>query len=196
MPREDSEKAKKGKGGIIAVVIGSAVIIAGLLGVIIVLLGRQTDAGGGASAGTNANANAEAAPRAEAKRNVVVNRQNAEEAVDEMMNQEYVAPGYYDAQMTTTWHFQTGDAVSEDAYVANDAGNTNDVYFDVFLAEDESTPILESPVIPRGAEFKDIALDKPLEAGTYDCVAVYHLLDDEQNSISTLRVGLTIIVGQ
>ena len=188
MPREDLEKEKKGKGGIIAVVIGSAVIIAGLVAVIVVLLGRQTN--------VNSEVEVQTETKAETKRNVVVNKQNAEQVVADMIDQEYVAPGYYNAQMTTTWHFQTGDAVSEDAYVANDAGNTNDVYFDVFLAEDEDTPILESPIIPRGAEFNDIALDKPLDAGTYDCVMVYHLVGEEQNSISTLRVGLTIIVGQ
>lgn len=180
MPKESV--TKNGKGGIIAVVSGSAVIIAGLVVVIVALLTRPGDVGGDA--------------KGETERNIVVNKQNAEEVVSELISQEYIAPGYYSVQMTTTWHFQTGDAVSEDAYVANDAGNTNDVYFDVFLAEDEGTPILESPVIPRGAELNSIALDKPLEAGSYDCVMIYHLVDEEQNSISTLRVGFTIIVGQ
>jgi hypothetical protein len=96
--------------------------------------------------------------------------------------------------MSTTWHFATGDAISEDAYVRNDAGNTNDVYFDVFLAEDESTPILQSPVIPRGGELENISLDTALDAGTYDCVMVYHLVDENQETVSTLRVGFTIIV--
>jgi len=178
MSKENAEKS--GKGGIKAVVIGSAVVIAILVGVIIVLLTGQK------------NGDTER----ETKRNVVVNQQNVEKVAEELASQEYVAPGYYNVQMTTTWHFQTGDGVSEDAYVANDAGNTNDVYFDVFLAEDESTPILESPVIPRGAEFDNIALDTPLEAGNYDCVMIYHLVDEEQNSISTLRVGFTIAVEQ
>lgn len=174
------KETKKGKGGIKAVIIGSVAIIVMLVIVIIVLLTRQ---GKDDSEG-------------KAKRNVVVNQENAEEIAEELASQEYVAPGYYNVQMTTMWHFQTGDVVSQDAYVANDEGNTNDVYFDVFLAEDESTPILESPIIPRGAEFDSIALDTPLEAGTYDCIMVYHLVDEEQNGISTLRVGFTIIVEQ
>lgn len=176
----EESAVKNGKGGIKAVIIGSVVIIVILVIVIIGLLARQ------------GNSDIER----ETKRNVVVNQQNADEVAEELIHQEYVAPGYYSVQMTTTWHFQTGDAVSEDAYVANDAGNTNDVYFDVFLAEDESTPILESPVIPRGAELDQIALDTPLEAGNYDCIMIYHLVDEEQNSISTLRVGFTIIVEQ
>jgi hypothetical protein len=96
--------------------------------------------------------------------------------------------------MTNTWHFATGDAISEDAFVENKEENTNDVYFDVFLADDEENPILQSPVIPRGAELDNISLDTPLGAGTYDCVMVYHLVDEEQNTVSTLRVGITIIV--
>ena len=196
MPKGNSGKENNGKGGMKAVVIVGAAIIVALVGVIGVLLAKQ---GAGSASKEEGGRNAverQNGPAVEEKRNVVVNQQNAEEAADDLLGQEYVEPGYYDAKMTTTWHFRTGDAVSDDAYVANDAGNTNDVYFDVFIVGNEETPILESPVIPRGSEFKDIALDKPLEAGTYDCVAVYHLVDGDQKTISTLRVGLTIIVGQ
>lgn len=130
----------------------------------------------------------------EPKRNVMVTQDNAEAVMAEMTEEEYVAPGYYSTAMTTTWHFETGEAVSEDAYVANRIENTNDVYFDVFLEDDEIEPILQSPVIPRGSEMNNISLDKPLDAGTYDCVTVYHLIDEEQNTVSTLRIGLTIVV--
>lgn len=130
----------------------------------------------------------------EPKRNVVVNQENAEEIAGEMISQEYVAPGYYSASMTTTWHFETGDAISEDAFVANVEGNTNDVYFDVFLEGQEEEAIFQSPVIPRGGELEHISLDKTLDAGTYNCVLIYHLVDEEQNTVSTLRVGLTIII--
>ena len=130
----------------------------------------------------------------EPKRNVVVTKDNIEEITDDMMNQEYIEPGYYSTSMSTTWHFATGYAISEDAYVANVEENTNDVYFDVFLADDENEAILKSPILPRGSELDNIALDVQLSAGTYDCVMVYHLVDEEQNTISTLRVGFTIIV--
>lgn len=166
--------AKRGK---IVLVICVAVIIT-LLGIVIFLL-------------VNIKEDAEEEPE---RRNVVVNQENAEEIAEEMIQQEYIPPGYYSASMSTSWHFETGDAVSEDAYVANLAENTNDVYFDVFLEDQEDDPILESPVIPRGSEMESIALDKPLDAGTYDCVMVYHLIDEEQNTVSTLRVGLEIVV--
>lgn len=155
-----------------------AVVIILLLGVVIFLLVNRK--------GTNA--------QELEKRNVVVNESNAEDVVAEMMTQEYIAPGYYSAAMSTTWHFETGDAVSEDAYVVNVEENTNDIYFDVFLEGKEEEAIFQSPVIPRGSELNHISLGKKLDAGTYNCIMIYHLIDDEQNTISTLRVGFTIII--
>lgn len=130
----------------------------------------------------------------EEKRNVVVNAENAEEIAAEMAEEDYVEPGYYTVNMATEWHFAAGDSVSDNARVDNVAGNTNPVYFDVFLAEDESEPIYSSPVIPVGSFLENIAMDNPLGAGTYDCVMVYHLVDDDQNTISTLRVTMKITV--
>ena len=173
----DKSEKKQGNGLKIAIIVGIAVVIV-LLVVVIVLLVKGKE------------------EPDEEKRNVVINSQNAEQVVEEMTNQEFVAPGYYTTTMSTTWHFSKGDAVSEDAYVENIAENTNDVYFDVYLADDETDPILASPVIPRGSRLDNIALDKPLDAGTYDCVMVYHLVDEEQNTISTLRIAFTIIVEQ
>ena len=168
---KDSEK--KGIVTKIAIIVG---IIALLVTVIVLLVQRQSG------------------NQEETKRNVVVNQDNAEQVAEELINEQYIAPGYYSTQMSTEWHFATGDAVSEDAYVKNDAGNTNDVFFDVFLEGDENEPILQSPVIPRGAELDNISLGKKLDAGTYDCIMVYHLVDDDQNTVSTLRVAFTIIV--
>jgi hypothetical protein len=130
------------------------------------------------------------------KRNVVVTKENAETVATEMVNKEFVPPGYYNTQMTTTWNFETGDAVSGDAYVANATENTNDVYFDVVLEEDEDQVIYKSPVIPRGGELDGIKLDTKLAKGTYPCVMIYHLVDSEQNTVSTLRVGIKIIVAR
>ncbi len=169
--KQDTDKDKKRKK---IIVITAAVIIIALLGVIIFLLTRK--------------------PEEEEKRNVVVTQDNVDEVLNDMENQEYVEPGYYSVSMSNEWHFLTGDAISEDAYVENVEENTNDIYFDVFLAGNEEEAILKSPVIPRGSEMNNIALDKPLSAGTYECVMVYHLVDEEQNTISILRVGFTIYV--
>lgn len=127
-------------------------------------------------------------------RNVVVTPENLDEVIDQINERTLTPPGYYTVNMATEWHFPKGDAVSYDARVDNLAENTNNVYFDVFLASDESAPIYQSPVIPIGGYLEQISLDVPLEMGTYDCVIVYHLVDDAQATISTLRVTLTIIV--
>lgn len=168
--KQGQKAVKKNK----IIIITSAVIIVVLVAVIIFqFLNKQEDEPG---------------------RNTVVTKENAEKVVDDMLNQDYVEPGYYSTSMSTTWHFATGDAVSEDAYVENRKENTHDIYFDVFLADNEDKAILKSPIIPRGSEMGNIALDTPLSAGTYDCVMVYHLVDEEQETVSTLRVGFTIIV--
>jgi hypothetical protein len=169
-----SKKAKA------AIVIGSVVIIA-LLATVIVLLLRGKE---------------EPKDESGQKRNVVVNKENAEQVAQEMIERDYIPNGYYSTEMTTTWNFSTGDAVSEDAYVANSITNTNDVYFDVVLEEDENQVIYKSPVIPRGNSLDGIKLDTKLAAGTYPCVMIYHLVDSEQNTVSTLRVGFKIIVAK
>lgn len=174
MSRNAEQNKSLGKGGKVAILACIVVIILLLIIIFLLFTWKQKEE--------------------EPKRNVVITPDNVEAVMDEMVTQEFVEPGYYSASMTNIWHFATGDAISEDGFVENIEKNTNDIYFDVFLAEDEETPILQSPVIPRGAQLDNIALDTPLEAGTYDCVMVYHLVDDDQNTVSTLRVGITIIV--
>lgn len=172
---EQSKNSSSNKGMKIVVIIGIIVIIALLAAILVLLLGKKEE-------------------KPQEKRAVVVTEEKAEEVAETMLQEEYVAPGYYETSMTTEWHFPSGDQPSTDAYVANVERNTNDVYFDIVLSEDESVKIYSSPVIPRGAELENISLDTVLDAGTYDCVLIYHLVDENQNSISELRVGLTIIV--
>lgn len=179
---ETGSKAGTGNGKITGktVVIICIVVIALLIGVIVFLvLGKNTS-------GTVAET--------EARRNVVVNEQNAEEVAEDMVAAQFTEPGYYTVNMATEWHFATGDAVSSDARVDNVAGNTNPVYFDVFIEGNEEEPIYRSPVIPVGSFLEHITLEQPLEAGNYDCVMVYHLVDEEQNTISTLRVTIRVMV--
>lgn len=164
-----------GKKGGKPLLIVCALIIIVLLAVIIeVLLGKQkTDD--------------------KPKRNVVVNEDNAEDVAEDLFNHETVKPGTYEVRMNSTWNFKDGTSASENAYVENVPANTNDVYFDVELSDTEET-IYESPVIPRGSHLEALTLDKELEAGTYDCVLTYHLIDEDQNTVSTLRMGLTVMV--
>lgn len=163
--------------------IGGLVAIIVLLVVIIVLLVRRPEEA------PEVNKVSE-----EPRRSVVVNQDTVDDFVDNMLQGDYVAPGYYSVSMRTTWHFAKGDGISDDAFVENLTENTNDVYFDVFLADNEEEAIYQSPILPRGSRLNEIALDTVLPAGTYDCVMVYHLVDEDQNTLSTLRVAFTIIV--
>jgi hypothetical protein len=173
---EDKKQKKKGKGGIIALVACGIVIIA-LLVVVIILLTRGDD------------------EEETKKRNVVVTPDNVQEVIEEQKESDYVAPGSYEVKMNTTWNFKDGKSASDDAYVENSTTNTNDVYFDITLADTEEN-IYSSPVLPIGSHLEDITLDKELEDGTYDCVMTYTLVDEDQNPLSSVRVSLTIVVGQ
>lgn len=129
----------------------------------------------------------------EPKRNVVINEENVDEIIAEMKEDEFIPPGSYEAKMNSTWYFEDGNSNSENAYVENVVRNTNDVYFDVILSDTEEI-IYESPLLPIGSHIENIALDKELEKGTYDCVVIYHLVDEEQNTLSTVRVAVTIVI--
>lgn len=128
------------------------------------------------------------------KRNVVVNEKNVDEVISQLA-EERTPPGSYQVTMNTTWNFPSGDEPSENAYVKNAEANTNSVYFDVTRSDTEET-IYESPIIPVGSWLEDITLDTNLPDGVYNCVITYHLLDDEDKSISTVKLTLTIVVGK
>lgn len=181
------DKKQKKKTGMVFIIAGLVIIIVLLVVVILLLMRNSGEV-------SEEPENRTVATSEEPKRSVVITEDTVDDALDEMIQRDYVEPGYYSVSMSTTWNFATGDSVSEDAYVENLAENTNDVFFDVFLADNEEEAIYESPVLPRGSELNGIALDTALSAGTYDCVMVYHLIDEEQNTLSTLRVALTIII--
>lgn len=129
------------------------------------------------------------------KRKVLVNEDNVNKVVENMVDKgkDFVPMGSYSAKMNSTWNFADGKSPSKNAYVENVTSNTHDVYFDVVRSDTNET-IYESPVLPRGSYLENIVLDKELEAGTYDCVLTYHLVDEKQNTVSTLNMAITIIV--
>lgn len=164
---QEQEQKKKKKGGILV-----AIVILALIGIIIyLLLSRRPE---------------------EQRRSVLVTPENVESVLDEV--EDSTPAGYYTVTMNPTWHFASGSEASYDAVVENVKKNTNDVYFDIVLAENEEEVLFSSPIIPLGGHLDRIKLDEALEAGTHDCVVIYHLVDEEQNTISTLRVALKIIV--
>lgn len=155
------------------------VVIIALLGTVIYLL-------------VNRPAQGEVQSAQPVNRNVVVNEDNVEEVIN-TFQETRTAPGYYEVTMNTTWNFPSGEDPSSNAYVENVATNTNAVYFDVIRVDTEET-IYESPILPLGSHLDNITLDTVLPAGTYNCQVTYHLLDDENISISKVTLTLTIII--
>jgi hypothetical protein len=133
----------------------------------------------------------------EQKRQTVVTEENAEGFVEELFDNDdssqRAAPSSFDTVMTTVWHFTDGQSESSDAYVENAIENATPIYFDVRLTDTQET-IYESPVLPLGTHVNKIKLMRDLDPGIYDCELTYHLIDDEQNTLGTIDVVVTVIV--
>lgn len=129
----------------------------------------------------------------ESKREVVVNEKNIKQAVEQLDNDGNVVPGNYEVTMNATWKFADGKAASSNAYVKNAENNTNAVYFDVILSDTNET-IYKSPILPLGSYIDGFKLDKELSKGEYEAIVVYHLIDDDQKTISTVNMKIKIII--
>lgn len=184
-----STSEKKSKKGIIALVV-CGVIIVTLLVVVVVLAAKNSNL-----KKENGNNVESQSATEEPKRNVVVTPDNVDEVIKNMKEDEFVPVGSYNATMNSTWNFADGSSASSNAYVENSTSNTNDVYFDLMLA-DTSEIIYSSPVIPIGSHLENITLDKVLEAGSYDCVVKYVLVDENQKPLSSLKVAVKVIIEQ
>ena len=125
------------------------------------------------------------------QRTRVVSEDNVREVMEELP--EPVQPGYYEVSMNLNWTFPDGASPSSNAFVENLPGNSNDVYFDVQLRDTGET-IYESPLIPLGEQLSSVTLDRNLPAGSYDCVVVYHLVDESQRTISTVSMGMVVTI--
>jgi hypothetical protein len=106
---------------------------------------------------------------------------------------EPVDDGYYEARMSIEWSFDTWDTPSKNAYVANAESNTRKMYFDVII-NSTGEQVYSSPFIPVGSELRNFALDTQLAAGTYDATVVYHLVDDNDEEMTTVSVAVTITI--
>lgn len=129
-------------------------------------------------------------------RQTVINEETADQVVEDMFTEDdnvVGMPSSYETVMTTTWHFPDGESESTDAYVENSKANSTSIYFDVRLSDTQEN-IYESPVLPLGTHVDKIKLMKDLDPGTYDCELTYHLIDDEQNTLGTIDVVVTVIV--
>lgn len=182
METENNNQGGTKKGGIKVVIAISVVVILALVGVILWLVFSKNE------------------EDQDDRRNVVVTEDNIDKVLEKNEETDNVQPGYYTVTMNNVWHFKTGDSPSYDSHVENITTNTNDVYFDIFPGgdgvdeENLDNAIYKSPIIPRGETLEEIKLDKPLEAGEHECLMIYHLVDDDQKSVATLRVTVTLVI--
>ncbi len=176
---EKNEKKGGKKGGRIVLMICLVAIII-LLGVIIFLLLRKQAPQESSDTGP--------------ERETLVTEENAERVAEEFFKETPAeVPQEYVVTMNSEWTFEDGSKPSDNAYVENSNFNSTGVYFDI-TRQDTKEVILESPIIPVGQNMSSIKLDKDLDAGTYDCVCEYHLVDDDGHTLTTVNVSVTIKV--
>lgn len=180
---KNEKRNQKNNKVLIIVCVAAAIIIAVLIGVILSMMNSKN------------SVNETEAVGEKEKRPVVVVAENAEEVAEQILSQtEPVGiPLSYQVTMNSTWEFENGKAESRNAYVANSEDNETAVYFDVVRNDTQET-IYQSPVIPVGQDLSSITLDTDLDAGNYECTLTYHLIDDEQNTLTTVNMWLMVSV--
>lgn len=177
MSKGENPTQKSRKGGTRLVVIGIVVVIAILIGVIVVLVNKLN--------------NTTKVEQQEKKS--VITAENIEEVLEDMEDLPDYIPKNYTVKQSSDWVFPDGSSESTNAYVENSTDNETPMYFD--LQVDKTGDIVySSPVLELGAKIQSFKLDKPLEKGTYECTIIYHLIDDDQNELTHVNVGVNIKV--
>lgn len=170
---------KKHTGLIIAI---AAIIFCALVGVILYLvLGKDS----------KQKTQPPVATEEPTKYNLVVTPENVDETIAQLTEADKTPIGSYEAKMNSEWTFENGNTASENAYVENTVHNQNTVYFTVALKDDDRV-IYKSPYLAPGSKLENIKLDTQLEAGVYDAILTYHLVDEENQEVS--NVNLTVII--
>lgn len=179
LSKEETPTQSSGKGGTKFLIIGIVGVVAILVGTIVVLAFKM---------------NSMQAKEEPKEKKSVITAENAKEVIEEWVAEDdkYV-PKYFTVVQNTEWTFPDGTSPSTDAKVANDVDNETPVYFDVVI-EDTGEKIYSSPVLELGAQLDSFQLDKDLDAGVYACTVIYHLVDEEQNELTTVNVGVTITI--
>lgn len=124
----------------------------------------------------------------------VITPDTAEDVMAEILAEDTSnVPSYFTVTQNGTWTFADSNTPSEDAYVENDPENETPIYFDLIVDATEEV-VYSSPVLELGAILENFTLDKPLEKGEYECTVEYHLIDEDQNTLTTTNVGVNVVV--
>lgn len=130
----------------------------------------------------------EAKPETQGKATIVT-EENVQEIIQSVSEPNTDAS--YTVTMSNEWTFEDGKASAEDFYVKNTENNSRTVYFDLRLA-DTGEEVYSSPYIPVGEAMNTFTLDKELEAGDYNVIMTYHLVDDDKKELTTVSVAVEI----
>lgn len=125
------------------------------------------------------------------QREYVVTSENVDAIREEL--QENPTDAYYNVTMNTNWTCAADTYELKNAYIANSTLNDRTVYFDLLLP-DTSEVIYSSPFIPVGQEIRGFTLEQGLPSGKHTVWVEYHLVDDDENELSTVTVTATITV--
>ena len=118
--------------------------------------------------------------------------QMSQEEIEETLN-ETVSEGMIRISMNTTPVFEDGDAEGN-LMIVNEDVNRYPQQVQIYRNDTKET-IYESKAIPVGSKIEKAALDVRLEAGTYECTALFHSLDPKTGSIlGTAGAVITITI--
>ena len=116
----------------------------------------------------------------------------SEEEIVEALN-EKVEDGYINISMNTSPVFANGQAQGN-LMIVNESINRYPQQV-VITREDTGETIYTSNAIPVGSKIAADTLDVDLEAGTYDCTAMFHSLDPDTGAIlGSAGASITITV--
>ncbi len=101
----------------------------------------------------------------------------------------------FTTDMNMVWSFPKGKRTSSDAVIGNSAENEYDVYFELYLEDDEETLLYTSPVLPVGKRLDKLELNKALPSGEYAAICTFHLLEggDPDKEVSNVSFNVTLM---
>ena len=167
--KESTGQKKPSTSMIVAIV--AVILVLVLVGVLVYVLTRK-----------------EPKPETQGKATIVT-EENVQEIIQSVSEPNTDAS--YTVTMSNEWTFEDGKASAEDFYVKNTENNSRTVYFDLRLA-DTDEEIYSSPYIPVGEAMNTFTVDKELEAGDYNVIMTYHLVDDDKKELTTVSVAVEI----
>ena len=113
------------------------------------------------------------------------------EEIEAQLNNQ-LEEGLINISMNTSPIFENGKATGN-LMIVNETINRHPQKVEI-IRNDTQDVIYTSGAIPVGSKIEAAALDVSLEAGTYDCTALFHSLDDAGNLIGSAGAQISITI--